>query len=251
MPSWFRTIDGTRVPAVTAEEMAEVDRVAVETVGLPLVAMMENAGRSLARTAHELPDGPVVVLAGGGGNGGGGLAAARHLHNHGVAVTVVIDREPTTLDGATAIQWDILREGGVPTRTSGEPDVADLMGSAAVTVDALVGYGLAGAPRGRTADLIGAVGDDAETVVSLDVPSGVEATSGDRPGGSVTPDLTLTLALPKTGLDDRVGDLLLADIGIPAVAYDHLDRAVPRVFDGEYRVPIHPVDRPADPAAGA
>jgi NAD(P)H-hydrate repair Nnr-like enzyme with NAD(P)H-hydrate epimerase domain len=77
----FRTGTGRQVPAVTAAEMREVDRVAVEEFGVSLLQMMENAGRNLARHVREVGAGPVVVLAGNGGNGGGGLCGARHLRN--------------------------------------------------------------------------------------------------------------------------------------------------------------------------
>jgi NAD(P)H-hydrate epimerase len=78
----FRTPEGIPVPAVTAEQMREVDRIAVEDFGLGILQMMENAGRNLAANLMEMlasMDGEVTVLAGAGGNGGGGLRSARHL----------------------------------------------------------------------------------------------------------------------------------------------------------------------------
>jgi hypothetical protein len=95
----FRSAHDAVVPAVTAAQMREVDRVAVEETGPNLYQMMEHAARSLALTALEMAtdDGPIVVLAGTGGNGGGGLAAARHLANRGRDVTVVLaDRTALT-----------------------------------------------------------------------------------------------------------------------------------------------------------
>lgn len=99
----FRTLTGLVVPAITTEQMREVDRVAVEEVGPNLYQMMENAGRNLASLCVELlgerwASAPVVVLAGTGGNGGGGICAARHLANHGGALVVS----------------DLTRLGGVP-----------------------------------------------------------------------------------------------------------------------------------------
>jgi NAD(P)H-hydrate epimerase len=89
----FRTDGGIDVPAVTADGMRAVDRVAVEDVDLGLLQMMENAGRILAETAVEMaPEGEIAVFAGGGGNGGGGLCSARHLANRGRDVTIVLDR---------------------------------------------------------------------------------------------------------------------------------------------------------------
>jgi len=96
----FRTESGRQVAAVTAAEMRDVDRTAVEEFGLSLLQMMENAGRNLARHVRDTGHEPVVVLAGNGGNGGGGLCAARHLANREVDVSVVLDRSPENLEGA-------------------------------------------------------------------------------------------------------------------------------------------------------
>jgi NAD(P)H-hydrate epimerase len=227
----FETGDGTPLTAVTAEEMAAVDRVATETVDLPLYSMMENAGRNLASVVHTRRDGrPVVVLAGGGGNGGGGLACARHLLNRDVPVTVVTDRPAASTTGAAATQRRILEATGATVRD----EAPSLAGRFAV--DALVGYGLTDALDGVAADLARAC-DDADGVVSLDVPSGVNATTGAVPGAAVDADATLTLALPKTGLGPNGGELLLGDIGIPASVYERLEIPYEQPFE-EYVVPI-------------
>ncbi|MGM0685328.1 MAG: NAD(P)H-hydrate epimerase, partial [Halobacteriota archaeon] len=205
--------DGRPVTAVTAEEMRAVDRVAVEEVGLDLPRMMEHAGRGLAEAVLDLgkrsglSGAPVTVLAGNGGNGGGGLACARHLANREASVRVVLDRDPSEIDGVAGEQLRIVEAMGVPVEgAGGGPDLnldAPLDG---VVVDALIGYGLTGAPRGPAAALIAAAGDAAGAVVSLDGPSGTNATTGEAPGAAVDPDLTATLALPKTGLAAVGGD---------------------------------------------
>jgi len=235
----FHTHEGRPVAAVTAAEMREVDRVAVEEVGVDLLQMMENAGRSLARTViEERERGTVVVLAGNGGNGGGGMAAARHLHNRDVPVRVVLDRTPDDLDGAAARQHAILAEMGVPVGAGPtaleSPDLA---------VDAVIGYGLSGAVRGTARDLVAGLDDTPATVVSLDVPSGMDATSGGVPGIAVEPDRTLTLALPKTGLTDLAGRLDLADISVPATVYDRLEIPYVQPFGPRYRVELVPGTR--------
>jgi NAD(P)H-hydrate epimerase len=235
----FVTDDGQPVPAVTTEEMREVDRIAVEEVGLGLLQMMENAGRTLARFAFELVDGPVVVLAGDGGNGGGGLCAARHLANHGREVRVVLDRPHTELTGAAATQYRILT--GTAAALSGT-DRSAVQG-AALVVDSVVGYGLSGAPRGRAGDLVDACNAAAAPTLSLDVPSGVDATSGDRPGRAVDADHVLTLALPKTGLaavGGVGGGLWLADIGIPGAAFRRAGIDYSQPFAGRDRVRLRP-----------
>jgi NAD(P)H-hydrate epimerase len=229
----FQTAAGTDVPAVTAAEMRQIDRIAVEEVGLALLQMMENAGRDLATAVIRGTPRRVTVLAGNGGNGGGGLACARHLANHDVPVSVVLDRHPDELDGAAAHQHATLAEMEVPVTVGSDP-VRDADG---VVVDALVGYGLSGPLGGPAADLVEAIPDSAD-LVSLDVPSGVDATTGDTPGVAVDPDLTVTLALPKTGLDPERYRLLLADIGIPAVVYHRAGVVYRTPFDGDYLVRI-------------
>lgn len=244
----FRTVDGPSLTAVTAAEMRDIDRVATEDVGVELLQMMENAGRNLAaRVRSFTAEGSVLVLAGGGGNGGGGLACVRHLHNHGVAVSVVLDRPPSALDGAAAAQHAILDRAGVPVledapAVTGAPDPSGAPDSPVLLVDAIVGYGLEGEPRDSAADLIEYAIDANVPTLSLDVPSGRNATTGDEPGVAVTPEETLTLALPKTGLGGLSGRLTLGDIAIPSIVYESLSIPYEPPFGGTYCVEIEPTN---------
>ncbi len=230
----FYTDDGASVPAVTADEMREIDRIAVREVGPELLQMMENAGRTLAGLTREITDDTVVVLAGGGGNGGGGLCAARHLSNHGRDVRVVLDRPSADLTGAAATQFRIV-EGTDATLPGTAVENADV-GAAGLVVDAVTGYGLSGAPRERARALVEAANRASAPVLSLDVPSGVDATTGEAPGVAVGADAVLTLALPKTGLVEARSDLWLADIGIPREVYRRAGIAYDQPFSGESRV---------------
>lgn len=236
----FVTHDGSTVPAVTTAQMREIDRLAIEETGPNLYQMMENAGRSLALTVLEHLGGgwatdPVVVVAGPGGNGGGGICAARHLANRGVDVTLVVS-DPHVLGAVPADQLSVYRA------TDGREAVLDDLGSleVAVVVDAVIGYSLSGAPGGMAAELIGWAASQPWPVIALDVPSGIDATTGEAPGASITADLTLTLALPKAGLDaSAVGALWLADIGIPPGVYRRMGLEVPvGLFGPRYRVPL-------------
>ncbi|MEF8775304.1 MAG: NAD(P)H-hydrate epimerase [Haloarculaceae archaeon] len=232
--SLFRTPGGREITAVTAAEMRAVDRVAVEDVGLKLLQMMENAGRILAWHVRDVRDDdqPVVVVAGNGGNGGGGMACARHLANRGVPVRLVLERPPDELSGVAAEQYHVLDEMAVPTAS----DPESLTGSEdrPVVVDALIGYGLDGEVRPTARDVIDSVNRQRGPIVSLDVPSGIEATTGKTLGAAVTPDRTVTLALPKTGLDEVTGTIYVADISIPTTVYSRLDV--------EYEPPFGTVD---------
>jgi NAD(P)H-hydrate epimerase len=212
---------------VTVAQMREVDRSMVEDFGIDLVRMMELAGRHLAEVARwHLPGRDaagrsVVVLAGGGGNGGGALVAARRLAGWGARVTVLLSTPSARLAGVPAEQLAILERIPVAILDDDpeEDEVADLV------LDGLIGYGRNGPPTGRTAELIGwANGQDAP-IVSLDVPSGLDPDTGTPDAPTILAEATVTLALPKTGLlapEARlfVGDLYLADIGVPPELYE-------------------------------
>lgn len=226
--------DVDRIPSIadrnlawlSVDEMREVDRIMVDELGIALIQMMENAGRSLADlTIRRFSPSTAVVLAGRGGNGGGGLAAARHLANRGVDVRVVPTRDDDGLGEAPTAQMTALRRMGVP--VGEEPSDAD------VVIDAVIGYALSGDPRGREAELVSwAAGSDAP-VLSLDVPSGLDATTGRTGDPCVRADATLTLAMPKTGLraaPSMVGELYVADISVPPSVYEQLGHPVGNVF---------------------
>lgn len=208
------------LPAVTTDQMREIDRIMMEDLGIELIQMMENAGRNLADLAiARYRPASCTVLAGPGGNGGGGLVAARHLHNRGVAVTVALS-EPA-LSGVPAHQLGILERMHVPI---GDPAPADLI------VDAVIGYSLDGDPRGDAATLIRWADGGEAPVLALDVPSGLDATTGRVGAPCVVADATLTLALPKVGLHRArhvVGELFVADISVPPAVYRELGLAVP------------------------
>lgn len=236
-----RSAMGPTVPSINTEQMREVDRLMIEEYGIVLLQMMENAGRSLARLAGALtgtaaPD--ILVLAGKGGNGSGGMVAARHLHNMGRGVRVLLAASRDDLAGAPAHQADILRRMGVEMTWAEESPVEALAEAAAranLIIDAVIGYSLAGPPSGTAADLIALATDSGRPILSLDVPSGVDAGTGQIYEPSVRAAATLTLALPKTGFaapsaHARLGDLYLADIGVPPGLYRRLGLKVGPLF---------------------
>jgi len=207
--------------------MVEVDRAMVEDFGIDLTQMMENAGRALAELARaRFLDGDpkgrtVVVLAGSGGNGGGAMVAARRLDGYGARVAVYATKALDDMAGVPARQREILDRIGVPVHGA---DRIDRAGPPDLVIDGIVGYSLNGAPHGAAATLIEWANDQPAPVLALDTPSGVSAGSGVVFSPSVRADATLTLALPKSGLrvpaaQDRVGELYLADIGVPPSLY--------------------------------
>lgn len=225
---------------MTADQMRDVDRIAIEETGPNLYQMMENAGRNLATAAirllgDEWRDDTIVVLAGTGGNGGGGLCGARHLANRGGEVVVVVSDE-TRLGEVPAQQLATYR--GTSGRALGPGELGDL--DPALIVDAVIGYSLSGPPRRAALHMIEWVLNEETPVLSLDVPSGIDSTTGETPGAHVIASQTMTLALPKTGLDvAAVGTLWLADIGIPGETYRRAGIPIPvGLFGDEFIVPI-------------
>jgi len=231
------------VPAVTAEQMTEVDRVAIEDTGPNLLQMMENAGRNLAQQAIAgLGDAwrgaNIVVLAGNGGNGGGGICAARHLANRGAQVRLGLV-SPNRLGAAAEWQRHIFqatpgREVDIHLLTSSNEPVD-------IILDALIGYSLRGAPRGNALRLIQWANRANSPILALDIPSGMNATTGETAGEYIKARWTMTLALPKTGLlPDLTGDLILADIGIPpgAFAWETLELPYTPPFGDRFLIPL-------------
>lgn len=241
----FLTPEGWAVPAVDAATMRRVDEVAETRYGLTVLQMMEHAGAALAERAEVLlqrlgSQGPVVVLAGRGGNGGGGLCAARHLLNRGYAVRVVLAEPPPRLAPAPAAQWRILSAMGV--RPLGPAEAPRALAGARLVLDALLGYALRGDPRPPYASLIRTANAASAPVLSLDLPSGREATTGAARSPEIRPVEVLTLALPKIGLDAVAVPLWLADLGIPHALYRALGLDVPRhLFRRRRVVALHRV----------
>lgn len=221
-------MDTPTVPYVSASEMRAVDQAMVSMYGISVVQMMEHAGRLLAVLAVQeffaAGPGRVVVLAGSGGNGGGGLVCARNLANWGFEVTVVTSRPSSELRGLAALQFRIAQRMKLTSLAA--QDVEELP-SPDLIVDALIGYGLDGPPQEQYARLIVLANADSAPVLSLDVPSGLDATTGEPLDPCIQADVTLTLALPKTAFQTdqgqaRAGRLFLGDIGVPPSLYQEL-----------------------------
>jgi NAD(P)H-hydrate epimerase len=238
------TIRLGEVSAVTADQMAEVDRLAVEVFGIDLLQMMELAGSHLAEVAAaELGDDPrgrrVLVAAGPGNNGGGGLAAARHLANRGARVRVFLARPARRLGGAGRHQLATLLEMGVSCcmaiyDISDEEVQAEVEG-ADLIIDAVLGYRGRGAPHDEVAALIERISAAEDRMLSLDLPSGMDPDTGVGAPGAIRSHATMSLALPKIGLlteagRERAGQLYLADIGLPAALYARTGLAVDAPF---------------------
>lgn len=160
-----------------------------------------------------------LVLAGKGNNGGDGLAAARHLREAGIAVTLVYAAAPESLAGEAALQRDAAAALGIPAVVYGR-DALDLAACSGI-VDALLGTGSAGAPRGAYAELIAAANASGRAIVSADIPSGLDADTGETHEPCIHASVTVCLAFLKRGLlqypgAEAAGRVVVRSIGIPA-----------------------------------
>ncbi len=211
MESWLK-------PLYDAEGMRGVDRWAIEEQGAPSLELMEAAGRAVAEAVAGLsPQGPVRVVCGKGNNGGDGFVVARLLRGMGFEVEVLLLWPSEELRGDAAVNYE--RCGGE--LVEGDP-AGRLEGSGAV-VDAILGTGFEGAPREPAAGAIRAINACGCPVVACDIPSGVDASSGEVVGEAVRADVTVTFHAAKVG--QRVapgkwqtGELRIVPIGIPAGA---------------------------------
>jgi len=209
---------------LTAEEMAEADRTAIEDYGIDVLALMENAGVAAAHLAKKMLGGDVqgknvCCLVGKGNNGGDGLVAARHLSNWGAAVSVILAGERSDLRDVPARQIAIVDRMGIPVVGPKER-----LGGAHLVIDALLGYGSRGSPREPAAGLIRQGNGSNVPILAVDIPSGMDATTGEPGAPTIEARATVTFGLPKTGfLNPKarryIGELYLADISMPGRIY--------------------------------
>ncbi|WP_449602135.1 NAD(P)H-hydrate dehydratase [Paenibacillus sp. Marseille-Q9583] len=240
---------------VTAEQMRRLDGETIQRLGIPAIALMENAGRVIAeeivalcrrrggegcRNAAGWEDAGKdafqvsadhaltldnaaaerwFILVGKGNNGGDGLAAARYLRETGIAVTLVYAVPPESLSGEAALQRDAAAAMGLPAVVYGR-DRVDLAECSGI-LDALLGTGAAGAPRGAYAELIAAANSSGKVIVSADIPSGLNADTGETHEPCIHASVTVCLAFLKRGLlqypgAGAAGHVKVRAIGIPS-----------------------------------
>ena len=202
---------------LTTAEMAEADRLTIAG-GVPGIELMENAGRAVADAAGGLPGRRVVVVAGPGNNGGDGFVAARHLAERGYIVRVSFVGDVKKLKGDAAL---------AAKRWSGKVEQASpaSLANCDIVIDALFGAGLDRDVEGLPRAMIDAMNVAAIPVVAVDLPSGVNGTTGAVMGTAVNATRTVTFFRHKTGhllLPGRphCGAIQVADIGIPVSALD-------------------------------
>jgi NAD(P)H-hydrate epimerase len=208
---------------LTGSEMAVVDANAA-ALGVPRKQLMESSGHAIGRTVRDHADtgDSVTLVAGRGNNGGDALVAARFLDGYDLRICLLGRRETITTDIARD-NWDALCSAQYPTekiRDSAEFALAD----PDLIVDAMVGTGITGSLREPAASAAAAINDSDATVLSVDVPSGLDAESGTLASNAVDPDHVVTFHDTKPGLDRDEWTVTVADIGIPDAAERFVER---------------------------
>ncbi len=208
---------------VTAKQMQKLDDVAINTFGIPSVVLMENAGRAVF---EEITKGVAVkracVVCGAGNNAGDGFVVARHMANAGIPVDVIMPGPASRLKKDALLNYNLARRLRVPVHMIKRvtPRVIAMISAADVTVDAIFGVGLNRTVGGIYAGMIDAVNRHAGRVVAVDVPSGLDATTGKIYGVCVKARKTVTFTCPKKGFTagqgpQYTGTVKVVDIGIP------------------------------------
>jgi len=207
----------------------ELDRRAVEEVGIPALLLMENAGRAAADEAQGLlAGGTALVLCGPGNNGGDGLVIARTLWNRGIQVRAVFFADEDRLERCSAEVrtnarlWRALgRDLELVPPEFGVAYLDTALAQAGLVVDALFGTGLTRELRDPWSGIVRRVNRAALPVLAVDLPSGLDADSGQVLGAAIRAQVTVTFVAPKLGFTrnagpEHCGETKLAEIGIPS-----------------------------------
>ncbi|ABO51371.1 carbohydrate kinase, YjeF related protein [Desulforamulus reducens MI-1] len=224
---------------VTAAEMRDIDRQAIEDYGIPGVVLMENAGLRVIEVIQnilsEVKGKVFTILVGKGNNGGDGLVIARHLFNRGALVKVLLMAEPEEFMNDAGVNLTIWKKMGQPVYQVNKENGINLVKVALLNtdifIDALFGTGFHGMVNEKVARIIELINASSVTVIAVDIPSGLEADTGRAPGPSIKANHTVTFGLPKLGLvvepgASIAGELHVVDISLPKYLTE--SKAIPR-----------------------
>ncbi len=229
---------------LTADEMQTVDRAAID-MGMEELILMETAGRSVAARAYSRWQdeiwGEIVILAGGGNNGGDGLVAARYLDSWGAAVRVLMLKPPSELSGVNRQNFtmcDINNVNFTYVQETDPQNIEAIINNSGLIIDALLGTGLKGEVRGRATDIIELANKSESPTVAVDIPSGINATTGEVLGSAIEADMTVTMQEAKLGHElypgrRYCGELVITDLNFPGKAYKNINPAHFKLTDRE------------------
>ncbi|MFC6862603.1 NAD(P)H-hydrate dehydratase [Halomicroarcula sp. GCM10025817] len=208
---------------LTGSAMGVVDENAA-ALGVPRKQLMESSGNAVAGAVRDLadPGDSVTVVAGRGNNGGDALVAARFLDDFDLRV-LLLGRPETITTDISRENWEALQRAEYPTEQVRDASAFDLR-SPDLVVDAMLGTGIRGALREPAATAAAAMNAGDATVLSVDVPSGLDAEDGTLAENAVAPDHVVTFHDTKPGLPDLDAGVTVADIGIPDAAELFVER---------------------------
>lgn len=245
------------IPLLTADQMQRCDRAAIERYRIPGLVLMENAGRAVVEAMEQvcgnLSGKRVLVCCGKGNNGGDGFVIGRHLANRGVFADVLLLGKRTDVRGDARVNLEVLlrmaRTQDASVRLTETLNARALRRVAPpdAIVDAIFGTGFDGEPSGIYRSAIEWINAQGVFVVSVDIPSGVVASTGGISGAAVRAHLTVTMGAAKIGQflgtgPDYCGTVRIADISIPRALLVPRGKAVLRVEEGDIRrlLPVRP-----------
>jgi len=216
------------IKIVSSDEMRLLDKMTIESLGIPGMVLMENAGRAvysrIVKILQNDYEKSILILAGRGNNGGDAFVVGRHLYNKGYNLQIFFTGDRNKLSGDALENFLIAEKLGVPIKElSGEEELPLLNSEilqAHIIVDGLLGTGIKGAARGLTARVIECVNNSNRPVIAIDTPSGLDCSSGMVEGPCIKAMETVTFGLPKRGMfispgRRYTGKLVIADISIP------------------------------------
>ncbi|HLD57320.1 MAG TPA: NAD(P)H-hydrate epimerase, partial [archaeon] len=197
-----------QIPTVSVEQMVKIDDLAIRHFGVDLVQLMENAGRVTAALAREilgrLENRRITILVGKGNNGGDAITAARHLHNWGAKVTVIVPDHPDNFSQINKEQLGILRSMFLERLFSTQKLLwEDSIQKADLIIDGLLGYKINRNPECDYALLINYANSSKAKILSIDTPSGLNPDTGDPHSPCIQANFTLSLSLLKRGLIEK------------------------------------------------
>lgn len=206
--------------AVTAEMMTEIDKRAQEEFGIPQDLLMENAGRAVAETILEddvvITEQSIAVLCGKGNNGGDGYVAARYLHNHTPKSLVIFTQREKEIRGGAALRnFEAAAKMGIEMLSNEmfKPD------DFTIVVDAVFGTGFRGELSDEVAKISELVNNSEAKVYAVDIPSGLNATTGAAARGSFKANVTISFGLPKKGFYEKEGPCLCGDVIVKNIGF--------------------------------
>lgn len=230
-----------QLTGVTADQMMSVNRYVTEELGIDWAVMRESAGLAVAEAARQMLGGSagraIVILVGPGQTGATGIVSARRLANWGARVTILLAKSRPTLSSELSHALDLNEQFGVKVFEPGA-----LMPPAELIIDALVGTGSNGRLRDEAAELAAAAGKVKVPVLAIDLPSGLDPTTGKADQPAVRADMTIAIGYPKAGTTkpfarNLVGKVSIADISIPPGVWQRLDLPAP-VFEQGFLTPV-------------